>query len=254
MAEGKAPIVLIHGLWVALQSWRGWVDRYRAAGHVVHVPAWPDGPDVGIAAAVDHFDGLVRSLPEPPIVMGHSMGGLITQILLDRGLCRAGVAIQPSKPRGVLRVTGSMMRSAWPVVRDPRNRQRAVRITARHFHYVFANTISRAESDRWHARLAAPAPGRPIFEVSFGDLMPTSRAPNVVDFAKQERAPLLLIAGGRDNAMPGSIVYENFNRYRRSAAPTDFKVFRGRPHLMTVLDGWDDVADYALAWTVSHTG
>ena len=147
-----------------------------------------------------------------------------------------------------------MMRSAWPVIRDPRNRGRAVPITARHFHYVFANTISRAESDRWHARLAVPAPGRPIFETSFGDFMPGSRASSVVDFARERRAPLLLVAGGRDNAMPGSVVYENFNRYRRSPAATDFKVFRGRPHLMTVLDGWDDVADYALAWTTSHTG
>lgn len=254
MVEGKAPIVLIHGLWLAPQSWRGWVDRYQAAGHVVHAPPWPDGPDVGIGAAVDHFDGFVRALPEPPIVMGHSMGGLITQLLLDRGLGRAGVAIQPAKPRGLLRVRGSMLRSVWPVVRDPRNRRSAVPITARHFHYMFANTISRAESERWHARLAVPAPGRPIFEVSFGDFMSKSRAPNVVDFAKHDRAPLLLIAGGRDNAMPGSVVYENFNRYRRSRAPTDFKVFRGRPHLMTVLDGWDDVADYALAWTTSHTG
>jgi dienelactone hydrolase len=115
------------------------------------------------------------------------MGGLITQVLLDRGVGRAGVAIQPAKPHGVLRVTGSMVRSMWP-------------------------------------------------------------------FAKQDRAPLLLVAGGRDNMMPGSVVYENFNRYRRSPAPTDFKVFRGRPHLMTVLDGWDDVAEYALAWTTSHTG
>jgi non-heme chloroperoxidase len=254
MAEGKAPIVLIHGLWLAPQSWRGWIDRYQAAGHVVHAPGWPDGPDVGIAGAVDHFDGFVRSLPASPIVMGHSIGGLITQILLDRGLGRAGVAIQPAKPRGVLRMTGSMVRSAWPVVRDPRNRQRLVPISARHFHYVFANTISRADSDRWHARLAVPAPGRPIFEMSLADLMPKSRAPNVVDFAKPQRAPLLLVAGGRDNVMPGSVVYENFNRYRRSPAPTDFKVFRGRPHLMTVLDGWDDVADYALAWTTTHTG
>ena len=254
MVDVKAPIVLIHGLWLAPQSWRGWVDRYQAAGHVVHAPAWPDGPDVGITTAVDHFDGVIRNLPEPPIVMGHSMGGLITQILLDRGLGRAGVAIQPSKPRGVLRASPSMIRSVWPFVRDPRNRRRAVGITARHFHYVFANTVSRAESDRLHVRLAVPAPGRPIFEVTVADFMPKSRAPNVVDFAKHDRAPLLLIAGGRDNAMPGSVVYENFNRYRRSAAPTDFKVFRGRSHLMTVLDGWDDVADYALAWTTSHTG
>src|ERR1700742_3079223 len=140
----KAPIVLIHGLWLTQQGWQGWVDRYQAAGHVVHAPAWPVGPDIGIAAAVEHFDGVVRGMPEPPIVMGHSMGGLITQILLDRGLGRAGVASKPAKPHGVLRVPGSMMRAVCPVARDQRNRLPTHPITPRDFHYAFVTAVSRA--------------------------------------------------------------------------------------------------------------
>ena len=76
----------------------------------------------------------------------------------------------------------------------------------------------------------------------------------MVDYANADRAPLLLIAGGRDHIMPYSVVYENFTRYRRSAAATDFKLFEDRPHLTAALDGWTDVADYALTWTARHSG
>lgn len=253
MSNVTAPIVLIHGLWLSADSWRGWIDRYRCAGHVVHAPDWPADPGIGLAAATDHFEAFVRSLPEAPIIIGHSTGGLITQLLIDRGLGRAGVAIQPAKPRGVLRAPLSMWRSALPWLRDPRNRGKAVPISPTHFHYVFANTISRAESDQWHSSLAIPAPGGVLFDVATADLLPKSRAASAVDFANSDRAPLLLIASDRDHVMPESVVYENFNRYRRSSAPTDFKVFHGKPHLITVLDGWEDVADHALTWTARHT-
>ena len=252
MSNVTASIVLIHGLWLSPDSWQAWIERYRAAGHIVHAPAWPQDPGIGLAEAVDHFDAFVQALPDPPILIGHSMGGLITQLLLDRGLGWAGIAIQPSKPRGVLRVPLSMWRSIWPVLRDPRNRRGEVPISPAHFHYVFANTVSRAESDRWHARLAIPAPGRVIFDLAVADFKPKSKAANAIDFARSDRAPLLLIAGDRDHVMPESVVYENFTRYRRSSAPTDFKVFHGMPHLITVLDGWEDVADYALTWTARH--
>ena len=115
MSNVTAPIVLIHGLWLSADSWRGWIDRYRAAGHVVHAPDWPADPGIGLAQATDHFDAFVRSLPDAPIIIGHAMGGLITQLLLDRGLGRAGVAIAPSKPRGVVRAPLSMWRTAIAV-------------------------------------------------------------------------------------------------------------------------------------------
>lgn len=252
MSNAPAPIVLIHGVWLSADTWLGWVDRFRAAGHIVHAPKWPADPEIGLAEAVDHFDAFVRSLPDPPIIIGHSLGGLITQILIDRGLGRAGVAIQPAKPRGLLQVPLSVWRSIWVVLRDPRNRGRAVPISPAHFHYVFANTISRNESDNWHAKLAIPAPGRVFFDLAVAEFTTKSRAVSAIDFAKTDRAPLLLIAGDRDHAMPESMVYENFIRYRRSQAPTDFKVFHGSPHLITVLDGWERVADHALTWTARH--
>lgn len=266
MATGNAPIVLIHGLWMSPHSWSGWIERYSAAGHVVHAPAWPGvsaldeeldhtkaPADIHIGEVVDHYHALVQALPEPPILMGHSLGGLITQMLLARGLGRAGVAIHPAAPRGVYRLPLSVLRATFPVFRRPSNRHRAVPLTPAEFHFAFANTVSRAESDSWLAKLAIPAPGRPLFESALANLTPKSRAATVVDYAESDRAPLLLIAGDRDHITPSSVVYENFNRYRRSAAATDFKLFEGRPHLTAALDGWTDVADYALTWTAEHS-
>lgn len=267
MATDKAPIVLIHGLWMSPHSWLGWIDRYSAAGYTVHAPAWPGvsglgetldhnkaPAELGIGEVVDHYAAFVRALPEPPIVMGHSFGGLITQMLLSRGLGRSGVAIHPAAPRGVYRLPLSVFRATFPVFRKPSNRHRAVALRPAEFHYAFANTVGRSESDSWLAKLAIPAPGMPLFESAVANFVPKSRAATVVDHAKRDRAPLLLIAGGRDHITPASMVYENFNRYRQSPAPTDFKVFGDRPHLTVALDGWSDVADYALTWTARHSG
>jgi pimeloyl-ACP methyl ester carboxylesterase len=267
MTDDKAPIVLIHGLWMPPHSWRGWIERYSEAGHTVHAPAWPGVSELGeeldhnkapadirIDKVVDHYADFVRGLPEPPILMGHSFGGLITQMLLGRGLGRAGVAIHPAAPRGVYRLPPSVLRSTFPVFRNPSNIRRAVPLTPAEFHYAFANTVSRDESDSWHAKLAIPAPGRPLFQSALANFSFKSKAATVVDFNKPNRAPLLLIAGGRDHIVPSSVVYENFNRYRRSPAATDFKLFEDRPHLTAALDGWSDVADYALTWTAARSG
>ena len=171
MSNVTAPIVLIHGLWLSADSWRGWIDRYRAAGHVVHAPDWPADPGIGLAEAADHFDAFVRSLPDAPIIIGHSMGGLITQLLLDRGLGRAGVAIEPSKPRGVLRAPLSMWRSIGRGCAIRATGGSQVRDQPGHTSTTsFANTISRADSDRLHSELAIPAPGSVLFDVAFADL------------------------------------------------------------------------------------
>ena len=137
-----------------------------------------------------------------------------------------------------------MMRATLPVVRDPRNRRRAVPIGRAHFHYVFANTVSRNESDEWHAKLAIPAPARVVFDFAVADFQPKSKA---AERRWTSRMPIahryFWSRTDRDHAMPESVVYENFIRYRRSHAPTDFKVFHGRPHLSAVMTGWEDIAD-----------
>lgn len=266
MPAEKTPIVLIHGLWMPPHSWNPWIDRYTAAGYTVHAPAWPGVSErteeldhtkadpIGVGDVVKHFKTYVEGLPERPILMGHSFGGLITQMLLSDGLGRAGVAIHPAAPRGVYRLPLSVLRATFPVLRNPSNRNRTVPLTPAQFHYAFANTVSREESDSWHAKLAIPAPGRPLFQSAVANFRSKKQAATFVNYNNPDRAPLLLIAGGRDHITPSKVVYENFNRYRRSAAATDFKLFEDRPHLTAALDGWSDVADYALTWTEGRTG
>src|SRR5215207_4139295 len=166
-------MVLIHGLWLTPLSWERWIDRYEGLGYRVIAPTWP-GMDadiedlrrdpsamagVGITEITDHYDTIIRALDTPPIIMGHSFGGSVTQLLLDRGLGSAGVAIHPAPVKGVLRLPVSALRSAFPVLRNPLNRNRAVALTPKQFHYAFTNTLSREESQAVYERYHVPGPG-----------------------------------------------------------------------------------------------
>ncbi|MGN9918742.1 alpha/beta hydrolase [Micromonospora palomenae] len=265
---GTAPtgrvdtIVLIHGLWMTPRSWEHWARRYRAFGFQVLTPAWP-GMDAEVQAlrddpapiagltlgqVIDHYAALVRELPNPPLIMGHSFGGLVAQVLLDKGLGAATVAIAPAAPRGVVRLPVSTLRSAYPVLRSPGNRHRAVPITPDEFRYAFGNTLTREESDRAWQRYAVPAAGHVLFEGAFANL--DARSAATVDNGRDDRAPLLLIAGGADHVSPPALVKSNANLYRRSRAVTDYQEFPGRSHFTVGERGWEKVADRALDWAV----
>ncbi|MEU5941719.1 alpha/beta fold hydrolase [Micromonospora sp. NPDC047548] len=265
---GTAPtgrvdtIVLIHGLWTTPRSWEHWAQHYRALGFRVLTPAWPGmetevetlradpSPIAGLTLGriIDHYAALVRELPNPPLIMGHSFGGLVSQVLLDRGLGGAVVAIAPASVKGVLRLPVSTLRSAYPVLRNPANRHKAVPITADEFRYAFGNTISREESDRAWQRYAVPAAGHVLFEGAFANL--DARSPATVDNGRDDRAPLLLIAGGNDHVSPPQLVRSNATLYRKSRAITDYQEFPGRSHFTVGEPGWEKVADRALDWAV----
>jgi pimeloyl-ACP methyl ester carboxylesterase len=268
MGAEQAPqpdtIVLIHGLWMTPRSWEGWVDRYRVRGHQVLAPAWPGmegeveelrGDPSPIARLdarriIDHYDRIVRDLPQPPILMGHSFGGAFVQVLLDRGLGGAGVAIDSAPVKGVLKLPWSTLRTAWPGLRDPLNRHRPFALTPEQFHYRFTNRLSPEESARVYERYAVPGSAQVLFDAALANLNP--RAAIRVDPANSARAPLLLIAGGRDHVSPASLTRSNFNLYRKSNAVTDYREFPGRSHYTLGQDGWEDVADYALDWATRH--
>ncbi|HVW16747.1 MAG TPA: alpha/beta fold hydrolase [Solirubrobacteraceae bacterium] len=259
-----ATVVLVHGLWLTPLSWEHWKARFEAAGHVVHAPAWPgmEGPieqvradaapyaRLGVTEVADHYDAFVRGLDAPPIVIGHSFGGLIAQILLDRGLGAAGVAIHPAPPRGVLSLPPSALRVASVALRNPANLRRAVPLTAKQFHYGFGNTLSVEDSERAWQRYAVPGPGRPLFQAATANLNP--RAATRVDYRNGGRAPLLLIAGGADHTVPAAMTRENFRRQRRSGAVTELEEHPERSHFTCGEPGWETVADHALAWAVAH--
>jgi pimeloyl-ACP methyl ester carboxylesterase len=257
-------IVLIHGLWMTSLSWEHWVKRYADRGYRVIARSWP-GMDVdieqlrrdpspvaglGVTEIVDHYDRIIRELDGPPIIMGHSFGGLVTQILLDRGLGAAGVAIDSAPVKGILILPFSTLRVAFPALSNPLNNRRATPLTAEQFHYAFTNNLSEEESEAIYKRYAVPGPDHVLFQASLANFNP--HAATTVNFANATRAPLLLIAGGNDHIAPAAVTKANFKLYSKSKARTDYKEFPGRSHFTLGEKGWEEVADYALTWATEH--
>jgi pimeloyl-ACP methyl ester carboxylesterase len=263
-SAGADTIVLIHGLWMTPLSWEKWIDRYEGKGFNVIAPGWPgiDGDpaalrrdptpiaQLGVEEIADHYEEIIRKLDRPPIIMGHSFGGLITQILLDRGLGSAGVAIDPAAPRGVFKLPFSQLRVGFAALRNPANKRKAVALTPKQFHYAFTNTLSDKDSQAVYERYAIPGPGRPLFEAAFSGFHRNS--PTKVNFHNDSRAPLLLIAGGQDHTAPAAVTRSNLKLQRKSKATTDYREFPNRSHFTVGQDGWEEVADYALQWATEH--
>jgi len=259
-----ATIVLIHGLWMTPLSWEHWIDRYTSRGHRVLAPSWPgmEGDIVDlrrdpspyarltIPEIVEHYEKIIRNLDRPPIIMGHSFGGGFTQVLLDRGLGAAGVAIDSAPTKGVLRLPFSTLRVAWPVLRNPANRHKAVPLTPKQFHYAFGNTLTEEESLRAYGRYHIPGPGHVLFEGAMANLQPHSALR--VDYRNPDRAPLLLIAGGADHIVPAAVNRSNAKKYGRGTPKVDYREFTGRSHYTVGQGGWEEVADYALGWATEN--
>ncbi len=254
-------IVLIHGLWLTALSWESWIGRYRARGYHVLAPNWP-GMDAGIEeirhdpGAVAHlgvteiaarYDHLIRGLGQPPVIIGHCVGGLVAQILLDRGLGAAAVAIDPAPAKGVVKLPLPMLRASFPALLGSGDDSRTIPLTPRRFHHALTNTLSIQEAVALRERYYIPTPARAARQVSFA----TDEATRVV-FEGRWRAPLLLIASGKDHIFPATVTRASFQRYRRSAAVTAYKEFPQRSHYTIGEPGWEQVADYALRWAIEQ--
>jgi non-heme chloroperoxidase len=261
---GTDTIVLVHGLWLTPLSWEKWIDRYKSRGYNVLAPAWPgmegEIDDVrrdtqpyarlGIGEIADHYERIIRALDEPPIIMGHSNGGLVTQILLDRGLGAAGVAVSPAPIKGILVLPPSSFRVASVALRNPANRHRAVPLTPKEFHYGFTNTLSEEESQRAYERYAVPGPGRVLFQAAFANF--DMGSPLKVHPKDGNRAPLLFMANGKDHTVPASLTKAAFKIQQKASSPTELKEYPERSHYTFAQDGWEQVADDALAWAREH--
>ena len=266
MPQQPNSIVLIHGLWMTSLSWENWIKRYTARGYHVIAKSWPgmDGDidelrrdpsaiaTLGISEIVDHYEQIIRGLDSAPYIVGHSFGGLITQILLDRGLGAAGVAIAPAPVKGIMFLPFSTLKVSFPALSNPANLHRAMALTPEQFHYAFTNNLSEEESLAVYKRYAVPGPDHVLFQAAFANFNP--HAATAVDFHNNDRAPLLLIAGDNDHVSPESVVEANFKLYRNSKAVTEYKSFPGRTHYTLGQDGWEEVADYALTWAETHAG
>jgi len=262
--QSPDTIVLIHGLWMTALSWEHWVERYSRADYRVIARSWPgmEGDidalradpsaveHLGVEEIVDHYEAIIRDLDEPPIIMGHSFGGAFTEILLDRGLGAAGVAIDAAAVKGILALPFSELRSGFPVLKNPANNHRAVALTPVEFKYAFGNTLSEEDSLAAYERYAVPGPGRVLFQGALANFNP--HAATRVDFGNDDRAPLLLIAGGADHVVPAVVDKSAADHYAKSKAITEYREFPGRSHWTIAEPGWEEIADYALQWAVEN--
>jgi pimeloyl-ACP methyl ester carboxylesterase len=260
---GAQTIVLIHGMWMTPLSWEHWSSHYGDRGHHVLAPAWPGleaepeqlrrdpSPlrNLSITDVVDHYDKIIRGLDRPPIIIGHSFGGLFTQLLADRGLGAAAVALGTGAPKGVLRLPYSTIRAAWPALGNPANLKKEAPLTLKQFHWCFTNALSREESDAVYQRYYIPGSARPFFQAGFANFNP--RAATKVDYRNPARPPLLLMTGTEDRICPPSVNKANFKKQRQAPTATEHREFPGRCHFPGQ-DGWEEVADFALSWTTEH--
>ena len=256
-------IVLIHGFWVTPRSWEHWITRYEGRGHRVLAPAYP-GFEVEVEALnadptpieqvtvpqiVEHLESIVSALDSPPILIGHSAGGVFTQVLLDHGYGAAGVAINSAPTEGVKRVPLSQVRASFPVLKNPANRHKAVGLTFEQWNYTFTNGFAEDEARRLYERYHIPASGEIFWGSALANIHP-GKDDTWVDYGNDERAPLLFISGSSDHLMPPSIQQSNAKHYK-SDTVTEVKEFEG-PHLLPAWPGWEQVADYALDWALRH--
>jgi pimeloyl-ACP methyl ester carboxylesterase len=255
------PIVLIHGLWMNALCWEHWVERYKQRGCNVIALSWPGLEDaeavrrdpsaldhLGIDEIVDFYADAMGKLAQKPIIIGHSFGALITQVLLDNGWGAAGVSIDSAPIKGNYKLPWSALKSSFPGLKNPANRHRAVTLTPEQFHYAFTNTLSDEASRAAYERYAVPGPGRPLFQAAFANFNP--HAASRIDFDNPDRAPLLVIAGGADHVSPPAINRTIAKLQHRSKSITAYKEFTGRSHFILGQPGWEEVADFALDWAL----
>jgi pimeloyl-ACP methyl ester carboxylesterase len=259
-ASGRTPVVFIHGLWLLPSSWDRWAELFEDAGYAALTPSWPDDPETVAEAranpevfagktlgqVADHTAEVIGRLEKKPAVLGHSTGGLLAQIIADRGLSAATVAIDPGPFRGVLPLPISALRSASPVLRNPLNRGRAIALTLDQFKYGWTNALDDEEAERLYETYHVATPGVALMQMANANLNPRTEAK--LDPKNPDRGPLLIIDGEKDHTVPWAIANASFKRQRQNPAVTEIEKVPNRGHSLTIDSGWREVAERALAF------
>ncbi|GLZ43460.1 alpha/beta hydrolase [Actinokineospora sp. NBRC 105648] len=258
--SGRTPVVFVHGLWLLPSSWDRWAAVFDEAGYAPVTVSWPDDPETveqanahpevfankTVGQIADHVAEVIGGLERKPAVVGHSFGGLLTQIIAGRGLSVASVAIDPAPFRGVLPLPISALRAAAPVLTNPANRHRAVPLTYDQFRYAFANAVSEDEAKELHETYAVPASGAPLFQAATANLNPWTEVK--VDTDNPERGPLLIVSGEKDHTVPWAIANASFKQQQDNPGVTEIVEMPDRGHALTIDSGWREVADTALTF------
>jgi non-heme chloroperoxidase len=259
-ATDRTPVVFVHGLWLLPTSWDRWAALFEEAGYPAVTPGWPDDPETVeeakahpeafahkmVGQVAEHFAKVIGRLKKRPVVIGHSFGGLITQMLAGQGLAVVSVAIDPAPFRGVLPLPLSSLKSASPVLGNPANRNRAVALTFEQFKYGWANALGEDEAKDLYQRYHVPASGAPLFQAATANLNPWTEAK--VDTKNPERGPLLIIDGAKDNTVPWAIADASYKKQKRNQGVTEITEIPNRGHSLVIDSGWREVAETALAF------
>jgi pimeloyl-ACP methyl ester carboxylesterase len=256
----RPPLLLIHGAWLSSSSWETFSEYFTDRGFDVSAPEWPrkhgdvveirDATEeiegLGLTEIVDHYQAQIEEFAEPPVLIGHSFGGLIVELLLDRGLGRAGVAMSPAPPKGILVLPFSSLKAASPALAHPSKWHGVVPLTVEEFTFGFVNTFSPENAKAAYEKYAVPETGQIFYEAGFANFH--LHPPTEVHFKSAGRAPLLIVGAEKDNTVPASLAHKQYEKYEKSEAQTDYVEFEGRPHLMMVADGWEEIAAEIEAW------
>ncbi|MEV0116108.1 alpha/beta hydrolase [Streptomyces sp. NPDC050844] len=259
-ATDRVPVVFVHGLWMLPSSWDLWTAHFEAAGYVPVALSWPDDPDTvsearerpeafagkTVGRIADHLAGLIDGLERKPAVVGHSVGGLLTQILAGRGLSAVSVAIDPAPFRGIMALPLSTLRSLRPMIANPANRKRALPLTFEQFRYAYANAVSEREARELYEKFAVPAPCAPPFQAAAANLNPWTEVK--VDCRNPRRGPLLIISGEKDHAVPWALANGAYKKQQQNSGVTEITELPGRDHALIIDSRWQEVADTALAF------
>jgi len=259
-------VLFVHGAWLSSGSWENFATYFGDKGYAVSAPEWPrkegDADELradaeslrglGLTEIIDHYEQVIQVLDEPPVLVGHSFGGLIVELLLDRGLGRAGVAMSPAPPKGILVLPFSSLKAASPALAHPSRWHGVVPLTLEEFTYGFVNTFSPEEAKAAYEKYAVPETGQIFYEAGFANFH--LHPPTEVHFRNDDRAPLLIVAAGEDKTVPASLSRKQYEKYEKSAARTDYIEFEGRPHLFMAAPGWEEVAAKIERWIESVLG
>jgi non-heme chloroperoxidase len=257
-ASHDTPVVLIHGLWLLPSSWANWVDFFKQAGYAPLTPDWPDDPETVEAARAnpgvfakktlkqiaDHITEIVNALDKRPVLIGHSTGGLLAEMLAGQGLSAATVAIDPGVFRGVLPLPASVLKVVGPFLANPRTRDRAITLTFDQFTYGWANALDDKEARKLYDNFHVAGSGLALMQMGNANLNPWTEAK--VDTKSPDRGPLLIIDGEKDHTVPWALANAAYKRQKRNPAATEIVKMPDRGHSLTIDHAWQEVAETAL--------
>ena len=256
----QVPMIMIHGAWLSSRSWENYSSYFGNCGYAVSAPEWPRkagdveeirasaerSAGLGIEEIVDHYDAIIRGLGQPPVLVGHSYGGLFVELLLDRGLGRAGVALSPAPPKGILALPLSTLKSAAPALAHPSKWHGVVNLTPEEFTYSFVNTFTPEAAAAAYERYAVPETGQIFYEGGFANFH--LHPPTEVHFKNSDRAPLLIVGATEDHTVPASLSHSAYKRYEKAHVTTDYLEVKGRPHFHMIAPDWQEVAGAVQSW------